>query len=98
MVVQQLQLIYVGVWQQIAAHREHLPEFEKSQTQFLEGLPHLLWRRPMSLAKQCHQNLASGQYAQDLHETRSRSPQAALLRFAHCIHVVSPQLAANGSG
>ena len=45
----------------------------------------------MSLAKQCHQELASGQYAQDLHETRSRSPQADLLRFDHCIHVPLPQ-------
>jgi hypothetical protein len=45
----------------------------------------------MSLAKQCHQELASGQYAQDLHETRSRSPQADLLRFDHCIHVPPTQ-------
>ena len=80
LVVQQLQLIDVGVRQQVAPHREHLSEFEKGQPQFLEGFPNLFRRRPMSLAEQGSQELVSGEHAQDLHESRHRSPHTAFLR------------------
>ena len=67
MVVKQLQLIDVGVRQQVAPHREHLSEFEKGQPQFLEGFPYLFRRGPMSLAEEGAQELVSGEHAQDLH-------------------------------
>jgi len=72
--------------QQIAPQREHLPELKKGEPQFLEGFPHLFRRRPIALAKQSSQELVSDKHAEDLHESRCRSQQAAFLWDIKCFH------------
>ena len=81
LVVQLLQLIDVGLRQQVTPHGEHLAEFKEGETKFLEGLPHLFRRRPMPLAAQDAQELVTGKHAQYLQKPRRYSPQTAFLRI-----------------
>ena len=64
LVMQQLQLVNVGVWEEVAPHGEHLPEFNEGQAQFFDCLAHGSRRRHMLLAEQGSQEPVLGKYAQ----------------------------------
>ena len=70
--MQQCQLIDVGLRQQVAAHREHLSEFEKDETQFFDGFTYLLRCRPMRPTEHGAQNFVAREHAQDLQQARCR--------------------------